>query len=197
MIRINLNSCDLHQAAVRIKEVLEHPGAVVLVPTETVYGLIAVAGDRLAMQRISELKHRQAGKHYGWFIGDWRKLTDHGVLLDGWPEKLAGEFLPGALTIVAPCRNGGTQGFRVPDMPLLRAVLNICDGPLLQTSANASGMPDARSCDEALEQLCGTVDCAVDGGRIADDVSASTVVSALGGELKILRQGSVSLQKYL
>ncbi len=197
MRRIDLKLSDIQKTAVYLKECLDRPGSVALVPTETVYGLIARADDQLAMERIVKLKHRQQGKHFGWFIGNWRKLECYGVILDGWPEKLAEEFCPGALTVIAPCVNNGTQGFRVPDTPLLTVLLNEFDGPLLQTSANASGMPDARCCDEALAQLDGEVDCAVDGGRIAEDAVASTVVDATGKKLKILRQGAVDLHKYL
>ena len=142
-------------------------------------------------------KHRLAGKRFGWFVHDWRILKNYGVVLDGLPERLAAEYCPGALTIIAPCKNGTTQGFRVPDVPLLLELLNKTASPLLQTSANASGMPDARSCDEALAQLDGEVDCAVDGGTIPVSAMASTVVDAVGEKIKILRQGGLDLQKWL
>lgn len=197
MRRIDLKSSDLDETVTLLKGFLDRKGGVALVPTETVYGLIARSDDAEAAERIIRLKHRLQGKRFGWFTGNWRKLAEFGVILDGWPEKLAAEFCPGALTVIAPCRNGETQGFRVPDSLLLTKLLEKFDVPLLQTSANASGMPDARSCDEALAQLDGAVDCAVDGGVIAGNVMASTVVDATGKELKILRQGAVDLQKYL
>ena len=194
---LRLTEIDLGEAADRLCCVLRRPGAVALVPTETVYGLVARAGDEEAVRRIYALKRRSASKALGWFIGDWRRLPEFGVMLDGWPERLAAEYCPGPLTIIAPRNDGTTQGFRVPDTPLLAAVLGKLDCPLVQTSANASGMPDAESCQEALAQLCGEVDCAVDGGRIVGPLLASTVVEAVGETIKILRKGPIDLQKWL
>lgn len=196
MKRIDLKKVDLDSAAAEIAEILTVEGAVVLIPTETVYGLIARAGDKKAEERIFELKHREKAKPLGWFIGDWRKLPEYGVKLEGMPEKLAAEYCPGALTIIAPADNSSI-GFRVPDYPLLTRLLAVTGVPLVQTSANASGMPNVRSCDEALAQLCGEVDCAVDGGIFEGELMGSTVVDATGKQIKILRQGSVDLHKWL
>ncbi|MBE6359097.1 MAG: Sua5/YciO/YrdC/YwlC family protein [Lentisphaerae bacterium] len=197
MKKFLLNDSNVEYIAGILAEVLNADGSVVLLPTETVYGLVARAGDEAAIKRIYELKHREAAKRLGWFIGDWRKLPQYGVILDGLPEQLAGAYCPGALTVIAPCADGSTQGFRVPDTPLLKLLLAKMDVPLVQTSANASGMPDARSCGEALEQLSGEVDCAVDGGSIPEGATGSTVVDACGKKIKILRQGPVDLQKWI
>ena len=197
MLKIRLTEENVSSVADILFDILSCKGGVALVPTETVYGLIARADDLEAQERIFKLKHRLAGKRFGWFVHDWRILKNYGVVLDGLPERLAAEYCPGALTIIAPCENGTTQGFRVPDVPLLLELLNKTASPLLQTSANASGMPDARSCNEALVQLDGEVDCAVDGGTIPVSAMASTVVDAVGEKIKILRQGGLDLQKWL
>lgn len=197
MVRIKLDSDNIEETAGKLSELLKKEGAVALVPTETVYGLIARAGDEIAAKRIFELKRRNVSKVLGWFTGNWRNLPEHGVILDGLPEKLAKEYCPGPLTIIAPCADGSTQGFRVPDTPFLLELLKKFDGVLIQTSANASGQPDARSCDEALAQLNGEVDIAVDGGDIAGNICGSTVVDATGDRIKILRQGTLDLQKWL
>ena len=196
MKKFQLEKSNLEVVADEVCRILKQPGAVVLVPTETVYGLIARADDPAAQERIFELKHRSGNKRLGWFIGNWRKLSSYGVVLEGLPGQLAEEFCPGALTIIAPCANGSTLGFRVPDSPLLLKILEKMDVPLVQTSANASGMPDAVSCEDALNQLSGTLDCAVDGGEIPPGRVASTVVDATGKQIKILRQGAVDLQKW-
>ena len=197
MKRFQLTPETIEQISGKLSEALLKEGTVLLLPTETVYGLVARAGDRKAEQRIFELKHRNAAKTLGWFIGNWRTLPEYGVKLDGWPEKLASAYCPGALTIIAPCNDGTTVGFRVPDTPLLARLLEKVSGPLIQTSANGSGMPDAGSCDEALAQLNGPVDYVVDGGAIEGKIAASTVVDATGENLKILRHGPVDLQKWL
>ena len=197
MLRIKLNNSNISETAGALSKLFEKEGAVALVPTETVYGLIARAGDKVAEERIFELKKRNTSKLLGWFIGNWRKLPEYGVILDGLPEKLAEKYCPGPLTVIAPCKDGSTQGFRVPDTPFLLELLEKFNGVLVQTSANASGQPDARSCDEALSQLSGTVDIAVDGGDIEGDICGSTVVDATGDKIKILRKGTIDLQKWL
>jgi len=197
MKRVRLSTEKIDQIAAEAAAVLQQPGKVVLVPTETVYGLIARADDRAAIERIFELKHRNASKRLGWFIDDWRKLTEYGVILSGLPEQLAAEYCPGALTIIAPCRDGSTLGFRVPDTPFLSKLLALVGTALVQTSANASGMPDALDCDEALRQLNGEADMVIDGGGIFGKAIGSTVVDATGERIKILRQGPVDLQKWL
>ena len=196
MRRISLADSDVAVAAAELAEILRQPGAVAVVPTETVYGLIAKAGDEAALQRIFALKQRPVDKLVGWFVGDAGVLRDHGVILAGVPEKLIRQYTPGALTIIAPCCNGMTQGFRIPDHPLLAELLRLMKMPLVQTSANCSGMADAGSCDEALSQLTGEVDCAVDGGALPPGACGSTVVDATGNEPKILRQGAVDLKNW-
>ena len=176
---------------------LRSPGGVVLVPTETVYGLVARAADEAACKRIFELKNRPAGKRIGWFISDWRKLKRFGVVVEGLPASLAERFMPGALTVIAPTCDGGTQGFRIPDHSLLTALLANFDEPLVQTSANSSGNPDPLRVRDALAQLSGSVDVAVDGGDLPEGAVGSTVVDATGTKLKILRHGSLTAEKFV
>lgn len=197
MIREKLTPENLDKTVERLTEILKTPGSVALVPTETVYGLIARAGDKIAEERIFTLKKRNTSKLLGWFTGDWHKLPDYGVIMDGLPEKLASEYFPGPLTVIAGCVDGTTQGFRMPDTPFLLKLLKKIDGVLVQTSANASGEPDAGDCDEALAQLNGEVDMVVDGGAIEGNICGSTVVDATGDRIKILRKGPVDLQKWL
>ena len=196
MKKIVLSETGVETSVSVLYDALQKPGAVILVPTETVYGLVARAGDEVAYRRIYALKQRPFEKRLGWFIGDWRKLSGFGVDMSGLPERLAEQFFPGALTIIAPRYDGGTQGIRVPDHPLLKSLLDKIGEPLIQTSANASGQRDPLSCSEAVSQLSGEVDCAVDGGVLPADACGSTVVDACGTVLKILRQGAVDLHNW-
>ena len=180
----------------QLTSALRSPGGVVLVPTETVYGLVARAADEAACKRIFELKNRPAEKRIGWFISDWRKLKRFGVVVEGLPASLAERFMPGALTVIAPTCDGGTQGFRIPDHSLLSALLKEFDEPLVQTSANASGNPDPLSVADALSQLHGEVDVAVDGGKLQPGATGSTVVDATGEKVKVLRYGALGIEKF-
>lgn len=175
----------------RIAEVLRSPGAVVMLHTETVYGLVCRAADPEACRRIYDLKHRSGNKLLGWFADSRDTLEKHGVILDGAAGKLVEKYTPGAITIIARCQDGSTCGFRIPDHPLLQQILAELREPLAQTSANRSGHPDAPDCRAALAGLCGAVDLAVDGGTLPEGSMGSTVVDATGNELKILRRGAV------
>lgn len=174
-------------------QVLRQPGGVVLLPTETVYGLVCRAGDEEGVNRIYELKHRDYGKPLAWFVRDWRKLDRFGVNMAGLPATLASKYCPGPITIIAPAADGKTVGFRIPDHPLVLAILQRIDVPLASTSANLSGRPNALSARAALAELSGTVDYAIDGGDIPCDALASTVVDATGAQIKILRQGPLQI----
>lgn len=190
---LKLAESDVDAAADAVLEALAGPGAVVLLPTETVYGLVCRADDAAARQRIYDLKDRDASKPLGWFVADWRMLAGYGVRLEGLPEQLAVRHCPGPITIIAPRQDGGTTGFRVPDHPLVLAVLRRIGCPLAQTSANHSGHPNALTVQAALTELSGDAALAVDGGPIAPDALASTVVDATGKEPRVLRRGALRI----
>ena len=192
MLRLELEKLFVAAAAVVTAEKLRTPGNVAVVPTETVYGLVSRVGGG-GSDRIYALKHRSGGKVLGWFVGDWRMLEAHGVVLTSTVCKLAERFMPGAITVIAPTDDGGSIGFRVPDHPCLAALLAELGEPLLQTSANLSGAPDSLTLDAALAGLDGEVDVAVDGGALPPGSLASTVVDARTDELRILRQGALKL----
>lgn len=190
---LKLAESGVDAAADAVLEALAGPGAVVLLPTETVYGLVCRADDAAARQRIYDLKDRDASKPLGWFVADWRMLAGYGVRLEGLPEQLAVRHCPGPITIIVPRQDGGTTGFRVPDHPLVLAVLRRIGCPLAQTSANHSGHPNALTVQAALAELSGDAALAVDGGPIAPDALASTVVDATGKEPRVLRRGALRI----
>ncbi len=168
-------------------------GGVVLVPTETVYGLVADAALPGTAEKIYFLKHRPAVKRLGFFASSFAGLDRARFTLDARASRLSEIFTPGALTLILPDRELGSAGIRVPDHPFLREVLKQYGRLLYQTSANYSGMPDAHSVNEALAMLAGEVDLAVDGGKIAPDAKGSTIVDLTVNPGKILRQGALTI----
>ena len=182
------------EIAKKATQILQKDGAVILVPTETVYGLIARADDLVAKERIYQLKKREENKRLGWFIFDWKKVDKYGILLDEMGKKLAEKYFPGPLTLIANKNDGSTQSIRTPNHPLLLAILEEIDCPLWQTSANASGFPDAKNLDEAILMLDGEVNLAIDGGSLPENSSSSTIVSVVDSTPKILRQGNLIVE---
>ena len=191
-MRLDLKRLSVADAAAETAGFLRALGSVAIVPTETVYGMVSRVTPEGA-ERIYSLKRRAGSKRLGWFVGDWRGLEKYGVVFTPAVRKLAERFMPGAITVIAPTRDGGGIGFRMPDHPFLSALLVAMDEPLLQTSANLSGAPDSLTLDDALKELDGTVEVAVDGGELPPESLASTVVDARTEELHILRQGALKL----
>lgn len=168
-------------------------GGVVIIPTDTVYGLSAIADDPIAQDdegaaAIRAVKGRTETKPFITLIekpSDIRLYTDDGIpqsLLDLWP---------GALTIVvnAPSAHR-TIALRCPEDEWLRRVIGLCGKPIYSTSCNISGGPVLNN----MEDIChcfanSSVSLAVDDGdKIA---RPSTIVSVADGKVKILRQGDV------
>lgn len=166
-------------------------GGVLLLPTETVYGLICDSENPAARQKIYEMKHRSGNKPLGIFVPD----IDCAEKLCGLPlscpaKKLAEAYMPGPLTLIVPDSRGTTFGFRIPDHPFLTALLKHYGKALAQTSANLSGEPPALSVEQALTSLAIPPDFIEDGGILPENSQASTVVS-VGADrsVKILREG--------
>lgn len=166
-------------------------GGVILLPTETVYGLVCRFEDSAAEEKIYQLKHRPAEKRLSVFVDDPAKLEKYGVKLNPLACELASKYCPGAITIISERNENSSLGFRIPDHKFVLELLKAVDFPLSSTSANRSGMPNVLSIDEALSELDGEVDIAVDGGTIPADSQASTVVDARREKAVILRQGAL------
>ena len=173
-------------------ENLNRPGSVLLVPTETVYGLVCRYDDKVAVEQIYTLKGREKAKPLALFADSVVNLKKFDIYLNRTAEKLAAAFCPGALTVVVPAPTGETVGFRIPDYPFILELLRQLGYPLASTSANRSGEPNALDIDAALAMLDGEPDVVIDGGAIPAGREASTVVMALEDHLEILRHGPIS-----
>ncbi len=181
------------QAAAALKA-----GGLVILPTETVYGLGADASDPRAVARLFEAKGRPKFNPLIAHVADLaaaRRIAD----LDDRALALAAAFWPGPLTLVAPFRQGvcdlaraglDTVAVRVPAHPVAREVLALFGGPVVAPSANRSGRPSPTTFADAMEETGFAAAAAVDGGACAVGLE-STVVACLGGELKLLRPGGL------
>jgi len=174
-------------------ELLKLPGSVLLVPTETVYGLVCGWNDEKGRDRIYELKQRSGSKALALFADSAEMLEQQGMEIPDAAKKLVAAFCPGPLTIVVRYRDNSTLGFRIPDHPFVLKLLKRAGHPLASTSANLSGRPNALTVEDALSELVGAPEIAVDGGDLQPGAMASTVVELSGDGLKILREGTVKL----
>ena len=166
-------------------------GGVIILPTDTVYGLACHPAHPESLQRLYRIKSRDAGKPVAFLADSPEAPIRYGARFSPEAKAFAARFWPGALTIVADCGEK-TEGFRVPDRPLTREIISACGGLLRVTSANPSGEPAAASVDDqsvlAIANLC---DLVIDDGP-ADSGVASTVVRDAADGWRILREGGVT-----
>jgi L-threonylcarbamoyladenylate synthase len=172
-------------------------GGVAVFPSDTVYGLACDPESRAAVERMYALKGRAPDKPSAVMF------FDAGLALAALPElgsrtrALMGRLLPGGVTLVLPnprgrypLAGGDALGLRVPDVPLLRGV----GRPVLQSSANVAGGPDARRIEEVPSAIRAGADLVVDAGELPG--TPSTVVDLRrfeeSGEWSVLRAGAVA-----
>ena len=168
-------------------------GGVIVIPTDTVYGLACHPDFPDALQRIYRIKARDAGKPVAFLADSPEAPIRHGARFSPAAKAFAAHFWPGALTIVADCGEKA-EGFRVPDRELTREIICACGGLLRVTSANPSGEPAAVTADDAsVLAIAGLCDLVIDDGP-ADSGVASTVVRDAADGWRILREGGVSAE---
>lgn len=166
-------------------------GGVVVLPTDTVYGIAAVLDHADAVKKIFSIKRRPHDKPLAVLVSSLTQARELGRFSPEAETAAAGGW-PGALTVVVPAvdplpqigGNGSSVGLRVPDDRFVLEVIEEC-GPLAATSANLSGSPPATSIDQLQDSMSDAVDLYVDGGAL--ESSPSKVVSFLGPQ-QILRR---------
>jgi L-threonylcarbamoyladenylate synthase len=173
--------------------------ALVVFPTESVYGIGADAHSPDAVERLVALRGREPGKPILVLVRDLAMAARLAVEVPPVARRLAARFWPGPLTLVLPAREGlpaplaagtGTIGVRQPGHPLAAALVDGLDGPVTAPSANPPGAAPAHSIAEARAYFGGAVTCYLDGGRCAG--APSTVAAVESGRVRVLRAGPVS-----
>jgi L-threonylcarbamoyladenylate synthase len=190
------------EAMPRALEILRGGGLVAL-PTDTVYGLGALAFSQAATERIYEVKGRPLEKAIPVLLGVVEDMVKVALDVPEIAARLAARFWPGPLTLVVPRHPDipeavstlPTVGVRIPDHAVARSLLRLA-GPMAVTSANRSGAASPSSAREVLEQLGGKVALIIDGGQTPGGVP-STVVDCVGVDPKILREGPISKDEIL
>ena len=179
--------------------VLRNHGLVAF-PTETVYGLGALAFEPAAVARIFEAKGRPPTNPLIVHV-DGEAMAR--LCVDGWPEAaamLAKEFWPGPLTLVLPrsefipdivTGGGPTVGVRMPAPAVARGLITAAGSPLAAPSANRSNRISPTSADHVLADLDGEVEMILDGGSTNLGIE-STVIDLADGRLRLLRPGVIS-----
>ncbi len=176
-------------------------GGVIIFPTDTVYGYGADATNPEAMRRLLELKSRPEGKPAPVLLAEVGQAAEL-AQISPYAARLMRRYWPGALTLVLPglpdgCLAAealgpdGSVGLRVPGLALARELIRLAGCPVAAPSANPAGGRPPGTLQEALDQLRGDVDAALEGGPCPLGLP-STVVRVLDADVEILREGAIS-----
>ena len=172
-------------------------GGCIAVPTDTVYGIMA-AVNRSAKEKLYEIKRRPKSKAFPLMFSDPAQLEEY-VFTDERSRMVIRKLLPGPLTLILPARRSTEGGYaksyavRMADGEL-KELIDCYGAPVYLTSANLSGMPECRTPEE-IEKQCPALDGILEGQPQFQ--KASTIADLTGKEIRILREGPVTMEEIL
>ncbi|WP_296601328.1 L-threonylcarbamoyladenylate synthase [Nocardioides sp.] len=190
------------EEAVEAASLAVQRGELIVLPTDTVYGIGADAFDPAAVRGLLAAKGRGREMPPPVLISAATTLDALAVRVPGYARALVEAFWPGPLTLVCHQQTSlqwdlgdtrGTVAVRMPDHEVAREILERT-GPLAVSSANKTGMPAATDADQAAEMLGDDVAVIVDAGP-APGGEASTIVDVTGTQGRVLRLGALSLEQ--
>ena len=188
-------AADIAKAAAALKA-----GGLVILPTETVYGLAADAANPRAVAAVYEAKGRPSFNPLIAHVANLA-VARRIARFDDRAERLAATFWPGPLTLVLPIADEAavcdlaragldTVAVRAPAHPQAHALLEAFGGPLVAPSANRSGRPSPTTFADAMEETGASAAAALDGGPCR--IGLESTVVALLDEPRLLRPGAVT-----
>src|SRR5208283_4335394 len=167
-------------------------GGLVIFPTETVYGIAADSNNPKAMDRLRAVKHRAEGKLFSILVAQRGIIDNYTSYTHPNLYKLIDKHWPGPLTVIVPAHNPGeTIGIRMPDHKVALCLVEESGCTIAAPSANLEGKKAPTNCQEALEDLDGHVDLALDGGPVDFGIS-STIVDFTQERPTVTRDGVIT-----
>ena len=193
---------DEREAAVAAASLAVQRGRLVVLPTDTVYGIGADAFDPVAVRGLLAAKGRGREMPPPVLVSAATTIDALAVRIPDWARALVEKFWPGPLTLVCHQQGSlqwdlgdtrGTVAVRMPDHEIAREILERT-GPLAVSSANRTGMPAATDAAQAEEMLGDQVSVIVDAGE-SPGGQASTIVDVTGERGRVLRRGALSVEQ--
>ncbi|MCP2031806.1 tRNA threonylcarbamoyl adenosine modification protein (Sua5/YciO/YrdC/YwlC family) [Okibacterium sp. HSC-33S16] len=181
-------------------------GELVVIPTDTVYGIAADAFSPAAVQRLLDAKGRTRQSPPPVLVPSVATLEALAAVIPDAVRQLVDAFWPGGLTIVLPAQpslawdlgdTDGTVAVRMPDNRIALELLSET-GPLAVSSANLTGQPAATTATAAQEMLGDSVEVYLDGGEstsVSSTIVDATRLIAPGGRISILREGAITREQ--
>ncbi len=167
-------------------------GGLVIVPTETVYGIACDPAVPGAMKKLAAAKGRDGDKPIARLTANAEQVAAVAMTWNTGLQALASKYWPGPLTIVLKTSNGWT-GFRVPDHAVALQLAECCGHGLALTSANRSGGPDTKTAADAMAAI--EADLVLDSGPSATEAVPSTVVKVDKNSIECLREGRIPFEE--
>lgn len=185
----------------KLAGILKNDG-VIAVPTDTVYGLCARMNSEKAREKLIELKHRPENKAFPIMCNNIEQIKSI-AKIDERIEKIINAFMPGPITLVllkgekvpSFINEGSNEiGVRMATSKPLEELIEKVGSPVFMTSANLSGEPVCKSIEE-IQEIFDNIDGILE-GKVAYG-QASTIVDCTSDEIKIIREGPISLEEIL
>lgn len=171
-------------------------GAVIVYPTDTIYGLGCDIYDKNAIKRIYSIKKRDANKPFSFICGDISQISEF-AFLSNWGYKLLKRCLPGPYTFILEARNTNipkkmlgkrnTIGVRIPDHPVCQELIRLTGRPLLTTSVNLADEESLTDPSMLPDNFRNKIDLTIFMGPLISE--PSTVIDLTGGEPELIREG--------
>ncbi len=186
----------------KAENILNNDGVVVL-PTDTLYGLVASVNSKKAIEKIYKIKERDKSKALIVLISSLKDLDIFDIKIDKDQAKILEKFWPGKVSVLLVCKNSkfkyihrgkGEIAFRMigpRNKNLYNLLKNV--GPIVAPSANKEGEKPAETINEAREYFADKVDFYINGGEKKGE--SSTLIRINEGKIEILRQGSLKINK--
>lgn len=191
-----MSTLKINQAVSALKN-----GELVILPTETVYGIFAVANNQDAVEKLYKIKGRPKDKALNLNVSTYEEILKYSINQPSYLKKLVDTFLPGALTIILQASSQvpswihegkTTVGFRMPAMKITQGVI-VQTGTLVGPSANLTGQPSPIMFTDISNEILQEVSLALqDDGVYGQD---STIIDLSGQEAQILRQGQITKEE--
>lgn len=196
MIYKNITDSELMDVSHEIRN-----GKIVVFPTETVYAIGVNGLDEKAIKRLYEVKQRDITKPINLIVSSLEMINMIAKDITPLEYKIIKEFLPGPLTIILKKKNivpnvltngGDTVGIRMPDNDIALKLSKYSNTPIAAPSANISNRPSGTNIKSIYNDFHDNVDIYIDDGESKFGI-ASTIVKVENNEIKILREGPITL----
>jgi L-threonylcarbamoyladenylate synthase len=176
-------------------------GEVIIIPTDTIYGIVGSALNPETVEKIYQLKSRNSKKPLIILISSLHDLLLFKIILTQKDKDFLGKIWPGKVSVILPClkkdfsylhRGKKSLAFRLPKDKKIMDILKIT-GPLVAPSANLEGLPPAKTIKEAKNYFGKKIQIYLDGGKL--ESLPSTLVENKKGKWKVLREGEVKIKQ--